>query len=331
MATTAGNSQAGSRLGDVDALRRDAPAPAVPARRADRLSHRHVHSGAGHRPGARWRASSTDQEGTILGIVQHVLGRRAASACPSSRMGVMPYISASIIVQMMAMVVPSLACDQRKEGESGRRKLTQFTRYGTVVPGAVPVVRRGAWRCRTQGIVIDPGSQFVFVATRHADHRHHVPDVARRADHRARHRQRHLDDHPRAASSRACRPPSAARSSRSATGEMNPAFAIMLLARDRARSPPSCVFVERGQRRIPVNYAKRQVGRAHVRGPDHPPAVQAQHVGRDPADLRLEPAAVPGDDRELRSARARPAGLAADVRRGAAAAASRCTCCCTAA
>ena len=58
-----------------------------------------------------------------------------------------------------------------------------------------------------------------------------------------------------------------------------------------------CVFVERAQRRIPVNYAKRQVGRRMYAGPDHAPAVQAQHVGRDPADLRVEPAAVPGDDR----------------------------------
>ena len=47
-------------------------------------------------------------------------------------LGVMPYISASIIVQMMAVVVPQLH-GPRKEGESGRRKLTQYTRYGTVV------------------------------------------------------------------------------------------------------------------------------------------------------------------------------------------------------
>ena len=47
-------------------------------------------------------------------------------------MGVMPYISASIIIQMMSMVVPSLM-ELRKEGESGRRKITEYTRYGTVV------------------------------------------------------------------------------------------------------------------------------------------------------------------------------------------------------
>ncbi|HET9122268.1 MAG TPA: preprotein translocase subunit SecY, partial [Acidiferrobacteraceae bacterium] len=46
-------------------------------------------------------------------------------------LGVMPYISASIILQLVATVVPSLE-ELRKEGESGRRKLTQYTRYATV-------------------------------------------------------------------------------------------------------------------------------------------------------------------------------------------------------
>ena len=50
-------------------------------------------------------------------------------------MGVMPYISASIIIQMMSMVVPTLM-ELRKEGESGRRKITEYTRYGTVVLAA---------------------------------------------------------------------------------------------------------------------------------------------------------------------------------------------------
>ncbi|HEV2213310.1 MAG TPA: preprotein translocase subunit SecY, partial [Gammaproteobacteria bacterium] len=47
-------------------------------------------------------------------------------------LGVMPYISASIIMQMLAVVVPSLEA-LRKEGASGQRKITRYTRYGTVV------------------------------------------------------------------------------------------------------------------------------------------------------------------------------------------------------
>src|SRR5580698_1832187 len=71
-----------------------------------------------------------DRSGTILGIVNMFSGG-ALSRLSIFAMGVMPYISASIIIQMMSMVVPSLM-ELRKEGESGRRKMTQYTRYGTV-------------------------------------------------------------------------------------------------------------------------------------------------------------------------------------------------------
>jgi preprotein translocase subunit SecY len=47
-------------------------------------------------------------------------------------LGIMPYISASIIMQLLTVVIPQLET-LKKEGESGRRKITQYTRYGTVV------------------------------------------------------------------------------------------------------------------------------------------------------------------------------------------------------
>ena len=127
--------------------------------------------------------------------LQHVLGRRAARAVSIFAMSVMPYISASIIVQMMTVVVPLLA-PLRKEGESGRRKITQYTRYGTVGLALFQCFGAAGGAAERQAWCSIPGSQFLFTATRDHDHRHHVPDVARRADHRARHRQRHLDDHP---------------------------------------------------------------------------------------------------------------------------------------
>ncbi|MFI4878091.1 MAG: preprotein translocase subunit SecY, partial [Steroidobacterales bacterium] len=71
-----------------------------------------------------------DRSNTILGIVNMFSGG-ALSRLSIFAMGVMPYISASIIIQMMSMVVPTLQ-ELRKEGESGRRKITQYTRYGTV-------------------------------------------------------------------------------------------------------------------------------------------------------------------------------------------------------
>ena len=71
-----------------------------------------------------------DQSNGILGIVNMFSGGGSARLSIFA-MGVMPYISASIIIQMMSMVVPSLM-ELRKEGESGRRKITEYTRYGTV-------------------------------------------------------------------------------------------------------------------------------------------------------------------------------------------------------
>jgi preprotein translocase subunit SecY len=72
-----------------------------------------------------------DRSNTILGIVNMFSGG-ALSRLSIFAMGVMPYISASIIIQMMSMVVPTLM-ELRKEGESGRRKITEYTRYGTVI------------------------------------------------------------------------------------------------------------------------------------------------------------------------------------------------------
>ena len=78
-------------------------------------------------------------------------------------MGVMPYISASIIIQMLGMVVPTLM-EYRKEGEAGRRKTTQLTRYATVGLalfqsfGAAVALQNG-------GMVLNPGMQWLLVAT----------------------------------------------------------------------------------------------------------------------------------------------------------------------
>ena len=71
------------------------------------------------------------QKGTIVDLFNMfsggALGRFSLFA-----LGVVPYISASIIIQLMAQVMPSLQA-MRKEGESGRRKLTQYTRISTVL------------------------------------------------------------------------------------------------------------------------------------------------------------------------------------------------------
>lgn len=80
-------------------------------------------------------------------------------------LGIMPYITASIILQLMTSVYPSLKKIQ-EEGELGRRKITQYTRYLTVVLCAVQGVGISFWLQRQAGLVIGGGGVgFVFVAT----------------------------------------------------------------------------------------------------------------------------------------------------------------------
>ena len=95
----------------------------------------------------------SDQSNTIFGIVNMFSGG-ALSRLSVFAMGVMPYISASIIIQMMSMVVPSLM-ELRKEGESGRRKMTEYTRYGTVVLALFQSFAAAGALAKVEGTVID--------------------------------------------------------------------------------------------------------------------------------------------------------------------------------
>lgn len=72
-----------------------------------------------------------DQQGTILDMFNMFSGG-ALERLSIFTLGIMPYISSSIITQLLSAVVPSLE-QLKKEGEAGRRKITQYTRYGTVV------------------------------------------------------------------------------------------------------------------------------------------------------------------------------------------------------
>ncbi|MEO8803914.1 MAG: preprotein translocase subunit SecY [Rudaea sp.] len=76
-------------------------------------------------------------------------------------LGVVPYISASIIVQMFGSVIPSWAA-LRKEGESGRRKLTQWTRYGTIGLATFQAFGIATMLQHQPDVVYTPGPSFVF-------------------------------------------------------------------------------------------------------------------------------------------------------------------------
>ena len=101
------------------------------------------------------------QSGTILSMFNMFSGG-ALSRMSIFALGIMPYISASIIMQMATHVVPSLG-QLRKEGESGRQKITQYTRYGTVILCCFQSLA-AATALQNQGVVINPGSNFVFTA-----------------------------------------------------------------------------------------------------------------------------------------------------------------------
>jgi preprotein translocase subunit SecY len=103
-----------------------------------------------------------DRSNTILGIVNMFSGG-ALSRLSIFAMGVMPYISASIIIQMMSMVVPSLM-ELRKEGESGRRKITEYTRYGTVILALFQSFA-AAGALEKGGMTLITGWPFLVIAT----------------------------------------------------------------------------------------------------------------------------------------------------------------------
>jgi preprotein translocase subunit SecY len=78
-------------------------------------------------------------------------------------LGIMPYISASIIMQLMSHVVPTLEAI-KKEGESGRRKITQYTRYGTLFLALFQSLGIALALEGTQGLVLNPGFGFRLTA-----------------------------------------------------------------------------------------------------------------------------------------------------------------------
>ena len=102
------------------------------------------------------------QQGGILSLFNMFSGG-ALSRFSVFALGIMPYISASIIMQLMTYVVPSLEA-LKKEGESGRRKITQFTRYGTLGLALFQSVGIAVALEGSQGLVISPGFGFRVTA-----------------------------------------------------------------------------------------------------------------------------------------------------------------------
>jgi preprotein translocase subunit SecY len=101
------------------------------------------------------------QQGGILGMFNMFSGG-ALSRFSVFALGIMPYISASIIVQLMTTVSPQLEA-LKKEGESGRRKITQYTRYGTLFLAVFQALGISIALESQAGLVLDPGLSFRLI------------------------------------------------------------------------------------------------------------------------------------------------------------------------
>tara|TARA_Y100001935_G_C17311802_1_gene517293 strand:- start:30994 stop:32331 length:1338 start_codon:yes stop_codon:yes gene_type:complete len=199
------------------------------------------------------------QQGTILDMFNMFSGG-ALSRASLFALGIMPYISASIIVQLMTAVIPKLE-QLKKEGEAGRRKITQYTRYGTLGLATfqaigISIALQGQFG---EGLVVTTGPGFVFTATVSlVTGTMFLMWVGEQITERGLGNGISLIIFAGIVAGL----PSAfgAVVELVRNGEMNALFALFLFVMALAVTG-FVVFVERGQRRITVNYAKRQQGR----------------------------------------------------------------------
>jgi preprotein translocase subunit SecY len=202
-----------------------------------------------------------DRSNTILGIVNMFSGG-ALSRLSIFAMGVMPYISASIIIQMMSMVVPTLM-ELRKEGESGRRKITHYTRYGTVALALVQSFA-AAGALEKGGLTLVHGWPLLFTATvTMTTGTVFLMWLGEQITERGIGNGISMI----ILSGIVAGLPGAVGNTAEAvsSGEMQGPVALALIILVIGVTY-FVVFVERAQRRIPVDYAKRQVGRRMYAG-----------------------------------------------------------------
>ncbi len=207
-----------------------------------------------------------DQQGTILDMFNMFSGG-ALERLSIFTLGIMPYISASIIITLMTSAVPRLE-QLKKEGETGKRKITQYTRMGTVVlavfqsygisialqtqsAGGVALVTQGGFTFSLVTVItLTTGTLFLMWLGEQITEKGIGNGISMIIF-----------------AGIVSGLPSALGSTMSlvSTGELAAIFVVILLAMTLLVTA-FVVFMERGQRRITVNYAKRQQGRKMVGG-----------------------------------------------------------------
>jgi len=201
-------------------------------------------------------------QGTLLGLFDMFSGG-ALERMSIFALGIMPYISASIILELLTVVVPHLA-QLKKEGQEGRKKITQYSRYGTVVlalvqgfgiavglesmtsPGGAMVVPDPGWAFRVMTMItLAAGTSFIMWLGEQITERGIGNGISLIIF-----------------AGIVARMPSAIHSTfrMMSLGEIN-IFMVVILVIMMVGVIAAIVFVEQGQRRLPVQYAKRVVGR----------------------------------------------------------------------
>ncbi|MGI9275285.1 MAG: preprotein translocase subunit SecY [Endozoicomonas sp.] len=195
-------------------------------------------------------------EGTILGLFNMFSGG-ALERMSVLALGIMPYISASIITQLMTVVSPQLE-QLKKEGESGRRKISQYTRYLTVILACIQGMGMTVGLAN-QGVAFNPDFSFYLVAVFTF-----VAGAVFMMWLGEQVTERGIGNGISIlifAGIVAGLPTAIGRSFESARqGDIN-ILALLTIAILAIAIIAFVVFIERGQRRITVNYAKRQQGR----------------------------------------------------------------------
>lgn len=201
------------------------------------------------------------QSGSILDMFNMFSGG-ALMRLSLFALGIMPYISSSIIMQLMTVVIPTME-QIKKEGESGRRKISQYTRYGTVLLAMFQALGISlALQNQTAGglsVVINPGIGFVVITTiTLVTGTIFLMWLGEQVTERGIGNGISMiifagivSGLPKAIGGTL---------ELARTGEMNGAFILALFVLSISVTA-LVVFVERGQRRILINYPKRQQGR----------------------------------------------------------------------
>ena len=203
-----------------------------------------------------------EARGSLLGLFDLFAGG-ALSNLSVFALGIMPYISASIILQLLVVVVPHLE-KLSKEGEAGRRKITQYTRYGTVLlsliqglgiavglesmvgPSGASIVLEPGWSFRIMTVItLTAGTSFIMWLGEQITERGIGNGISLIIF-----------------AGIVCRGPTAVANTLRlvSTGEMG-IFVMLAILILMLAVVGVIVFVEGAQRKIPVQYAKRVVGR----------------------------------------------------------------------